>query len=92
MRQPLQLWRAENDQVLPHPFYAEAVRVDLPSPPETHVVAGAGHYDFLAPCSAALAKVNAMICASASGFDRVAFHQAFDRDVVAFFVRTLGRP
>ena len=56
------------------------------------VVAGAGHYDFLAPCSPALAKVNAMICASAPGFDRVAFHQAFDRDVVAFFVRTLGRP
>jgi len=92
VRQPLQLWRAENDQVLPHPFYAEAVRVDLPSPPETHVVAGAGHYDFLAPCSAALAKVNAMICASAPGFDRVAFHQAFDRDVVAFFVRTLSKP
>jgi predicted dienelactone hydrolase len=92
VRQPLQLWRGENDAVLPHPYYAEAVRLALPTPPETHVVPGAGHYDFLAPCSPELAKVNAMICASAPGFDRGAFHAAFNRDVVAFFVRSLGRP
>lgn len=92
VRQPLQLWRAANDEILPHPFYAEAVRENLPVSPENHVAAGAGHYDFLAPCSPALAKVNATICASAPGFDRVAFHAAFNRDVVAFFVRTLGAP
>jgi hypothetical protein len=30
-----------------------------------------------------------MICHSEPGFDRVAFHKTFDRDVVAFFRRTL---
>jgi predicted dienelactone hydrolase len=88
--QPLQLWRASDDQVLPHPYYAEAVRIALPNPPDTHVVPGAGHYDFLAPCSAALAKKVPAICLSAPGFDRAAFHQEFDRDVVAFFTRSLG--
>ena len=89
VRQPVQLWRAADDRVLPHPFYAEAVRLDLPTPPETHVVPGAGHYDFLRPCSPALAKEVPAICTSAPGFDREAFHVAFDHDVVSFFERTL---
>ena len=33
VRQPVQLWRAEDDQVLPHPYYAEAVRLALPNHP-----------------------------------------------------------
>jgi predicted dienelactone hydrolase len=90
VRQPVQLWRAADDQVLPHPYYAEAVRLDLPTPPESHVVANAGHYDFIPPCSEALAKAVPMICKSNPGFDRAAFHAEFNRDVVGFFERTLG--
>jgi predicted dienelactone hydrolase len=90
VRQPVQLWRASDDQVLPHPYYAEAVRIALPIPPEMHVVPGAGHYDFLAPCSVELAKRVPAICASEPGFDRAAFHEQFDRDVVAFFAQKLG--
>ncbi len=89
VRQPLQLWRAADDQVLPHPFYAEAVRTALPRAPDVHVVDGAGHYDFLAPCAETLAKNNPLICASAAGFDRPAFHADFNREVTAFFRRTL---
>jgi predicted dienelactone hydrolase len=92
VRQPVQLWRAADDQILPDPDYAEAVRRALPSPPELHVVTGAGHYDFLAPCSAALAAKAPEICQSAPGFDRAAFHADFNRAVVAFFRRTLGPP
>jgi predicted dienelactone hydrolase len=87
--QPVQLWRAEGDQVLPHPYYAEAVRLALPTPPETHVVADAGHYDFLKPCPAQLATRVPAICTSKPGFDRAAFHERFDHDIVAFFRRTL---
>jgi predicted dienelactone hydrolase len=90
VRQPVQLWRAEEDQVLPYPYYAEAVRLALPEPPETHVVANAGHYDFLNPCSADLARRVPAICTSRPGFDRAAFHERFDHDIVAFFTRTLG--
>ena len=87
---PVQLWRAEQDHVLPAPDYADAVRADLPTPPEFHLVAKADHYDFLAPCSDLLRKYAPAICVSAPGFDRAAFHQAFDGEVVRFFERTLG--
>jgi predicted dienelactone hydrolase len=86
---PVQLWRAADDRVLPNPFYAEAVRGDLPVPPDYHVVSLAGHYDFLAPCSQQLAQAVPAICASAPAFDRAAFHAVFNRDVVAFFNKAL---
>lgn len=92
VRQPVQLWRAGDDQVLPHPYYAEAVRLALPRPPEIHVVPLAGHYDFLPPCSASLVQAAPEICRSEPGFDRARFHDTFNADVVAFFKKTLVRP
>ena len=86
---PVQLWRAEHDVLVPHPRYAEAVRLALPVAPEYQVVLGAGHYDFLAPCSAALASLAPAICASADGFDRAAFHASFNAAVVRFLTGTL---
>jgi predicted dienelactone hydrolase len=84
---PVQLWRADADRVLPAPFYADAVRGALPVPPEFHAVAGAGHFDFLAPC--ADPKTVPQICESAPGFDRAAFHTRFNAEVVRFFGATL---
>jgi predicted dienelactone hydrolase len=86
---PVQLWRAENDVLVPHPRYAEAVRLTLSEVPDYHVVPNAGHYDFLAPCSDALASMAPAICTSAAGFDRSSFHVGFDADVVKFFEKTL---
>jgi len=82
---PVQLWRAAADQILPQPFYAEAVLKTLPRTPEYHVVEHAGHFDFLTPCSPALEKVAAAICGSEPGFDRAAFHESFNAAVVKFF-------
>lgn len=82
---PLQLWRAENDQILPDPDYATAVRARLPKAPDYHLAAGAGHFDFLAPCNAENQASAAFICSSTPGFDRAAFHRDFDRAVVGFF-------
>ncbi|SFB19871.1 Predicted dienelactone hydrolase [Collimonas sp. OK607] len=86
---PVALWRAENDAVLPHPWYAEAVHLALPRAPEYHVVENAGHFDFLAPCGTALASVAPFICTSAPGFDRTAFHTRLNASVVDFFDRVL---
>jgi predicted dienelactone hydrolase len=86
---PVQLWRAAADTILPSPDYAEAVRAALPRKPEYHVVPGADHFDFLAPCSEPLAQVAPIICKERGGFDRAAFHRTFNRDVVRFFTRTL---
>jgi predicted dienelactone hydrolase len=92
VRVPVQLWRAELDHVLPHPYYAQAVKDVLPLPPEYHVVGNADHLDFLAPCSPEKAKIVPAVCASPVGFDRAAFHAEFNAAVVGFFQRTLAAP
>ncbi|MBW8814733.1 MAG: prolyl oligopeptidase family serine peptidase [Caulobacterales bacterium] len=89
VRVPVQLWRGQDDPVLPHPFYAEAVRQALPHAPEMHVVPHAGHYDFISPCPPAMAQRLPEICVSEPGFDRAAFHVRFNAAVVNFFRRTL---
>ena len=78
---PVQLWRADNDVILTHPRYAEAVRLALSETPDHHVVPNAGDFDFLVPCSPALASVAPVICTGAVGFDRAAFHASFDAAV-----------
>lgn len=86
---PIQLWRAGRDHILPHPDYAQAVYEALPKRPEYHVEDRADHFDFLAPCDERLKSFAPQICVSAPDFDRAAFHQDFNRAVVAFFLRTL---
>jgi predicted dienelactone hydrolase len=88
---PVQLWSAQFDHVEPAPDYADAVRAALPVAPDFHLVQNADHYDFLPACSAAAAREIPGICTPRPGFDRVEFHTEMNRDVVAFFERTLGR-
>ncbi|TNC14274.1 hypothetical protein FF100_08865 [Methylobacterium terricola] len=88
---PVQLWRAGDDEILPAPHYVEPVAAALPHRPDLHLIDGARHYDFLAPCPPDLARRIPEICASAPGFDRAAFHARFNAAVVAFFGRSLGR-
>ncbi|WNC93103.1 dienelactone hydrolase [Paraburkholderia sp. FT54] len=85
VRAPVQLWSAADDRHQPHPYYDEAVRDDLPHAPEYHLVANAGHYDFLPPCDTRLSRRRPEICNSLPGFDREAFHEQFNADVVQFF-------
>lgn len=89
VRVPVQLWRAAQDRHQPDPYYEEVVRADLPRPPEYHVVENAGHYDFLPPCGASMARNRPDICTSLPGFDRAAFHEQFNAEVVRFFRTTL---
>ncbi len=86
---PVQLWRAEEDVVLPHPWYAEAVRAALPKPLDYREVPKAGHFDFLAPCTTRFAAMAPPLCNSQPDFDRTAFHVGFNAAVVSFFNRTL---
>lgn len=88
---PVQLWASElggDGVTLPS---VQAARDGLPQPPDWHVAAAAGHFAFLAPCSPALADAAPDICRDAPGFDRAAFHQAFNAQVVGFFQRHLQR-
>jgi predicted dienelactone hydrolase len=82
---PIQLWRGDSDEILPHPNYAQGVYDRLSVKPEYHVARNAGHFAFLAPCTPALAARVPEICHDPEGFDRAAFHREFNPAVVAFF-------
>ncbi len=90
MKIPIQLWRASNDDQVPDVWNTALIRQELPRPPEEHIVTGAGQFAFLPPCSQALAQVAAPMCTDDPRFDRQAFHRDFNRDVVAFFKKTLA--
>ena len=82
---PVQLWGSAlgGDGVAPDSIAALAQR--LLAKTDFRVVENAGHFAFLAPCPAALAKEAAEICTDPPGFDRAAFHKTFDADMLAFF-------
>ena len=88
---PIQLWRAAEDHHQPDPWYEESVRLALPQPPEYHVIAGAGHYDFLPPCRPRLAAMAPQICADPPDFDRAGFHERFNADVTRFLRMNLNQ-
>jgi len=86
---PIQLWRVENDSQAPDAWNGAVVRDNLKVHPDTHLVQGADHFVFLAPCSDALAAAAPQICQDPAGFDRAAFHRAFNQSVVDFFTTRL---
>lgn len=90
VKTPIQLWASAlgGDGVTLQSV--ETVRQGLPSAPDWHVAANAGHFAFLAPCSPALAETAPDICRDAPGFDRVAFHQKFNAQVLTFFQRHIA--
>jgi predicted dienelactone hydrolase len=86
---PIQLWRAEHDSQAPDAWNGAIVRDNLKVHPESHLVQGADHFVFLAPCSEALAAAAPQICQDPAGFERAAFHRAFNQSVVDFFTTKL---
>lgn len=86
LRVPVQLWAGSADDRAPPASNAELIRAALPVPPEYHAVDKAGHLSFLAPCR--LVRP-ALLCSDPAGFDRAAFHAEMNRQVIAFFARSL---
>ena len=90
---PIQLWRSEFGGDGTDPAGIDALASHLPPGSSYEVVAGSGHFAFLAPCSAELAQVVPdEICSDAQGFDRVAFHRHLNARMAEFFHAKLGTP
>jgi len=82
---PVQLWASERGGEGVSPASVEAVRQGLGAAQDFQVAAGAGHYAFLAPCSAEQAEALPGICRDEAGIDRLAFHRELNAQVTAFF-------
>jgi predicted dienelactone hydrolase len=82
---PIQLWGSQygGDGVSPESL--QAVAHNLPVKPDFHVVPNSEHFAFLTVCPAALVKILPELCIDRPGFDRAAFHQDLNKQVVTFF-------
>lgn len=87
---PVRLYRPGADELIPHSWDAERIASMLPRQPEYDVVEGAGHFVFVAPCSAALAAMAPPICTDPPGIDRNAVHRRLNDEMIGFFRRTLA--
>jgi predicted dienelactone hydrolase len=89
---PVQLWASARggDGVTPHEV--AVVDKNLPAKHEFHPVPNSGHFAFLTPCPPELVQRRPELCTDAPGFDRVAFHQQLDADVLAFFRANVAGP
>jgi predicted dienelactone hydrolase len=79
VRAPVQLWIADDDAMAPARWNSDLVRRELPHPPESRRVAGAGHLAFLTPEA----------CSQAPASGCAKFHIQFNASVVEFFEKTL---
>lgn len=82
---PIQLWSSALGGDGVTPAGVAGIRDGLPTAPEFHLAAGSGHFSFLAPCAPAQAGAMPELCRDGAGFDRAAFHRAFNAEVVRFF-------
>lgn len=87
---PVDVWVGAEDRNTPAVTNAVAIARYLPTHPSVHVIEGAGHASFLAPCGVIGVLMPPTVCADGAGFDRPAFHRSFNGEVVSFFSRTLN--
>src|SRR5215467_9464920 len=83
---PIQLWRGEIDEIVPHPRHAKNVYDGAGE--QAQISRGAKCRPLCvpgSPCTPALANLAPEGCRDPAGFDRAAFNREFNSAVVAFF-------
>jgi predicted dienelactone hydrolase len=85
---PALVYAAENDDLTRVRYHAERLARALPQV-ECVLVKGAGHFSFVASFPPALKIIAGEVARDPDGFDRDAFHEAMNREIVEFFSRTL---
>jgi predicted dienelactone hydrolase len=88
IRKPVQLWESETGgRGLPNialvPGSVAAIERNIRAKHEYHVVPNAGHFAFV-PCGPSISALPEY-CRDAPGFDRVAFLNEFNAEVIRFF-------
>ncbi|NTG20658.1 dienelactone hydrolase [Agrobacterium rhizogenes] len=82
---PVELWGGSNDQFVPFASNVTYLKDHMPDVVQTHEVENAKHYSFLRPCSPDVKAKNPEICSDLPGFDRAAFQETLNRELVRFF-------
>jgi predicted dienelactone hydrolase len=88
---PVLLYSGDGDKVVAVDKNAAALARKLPEPPDFKLLAGAGHFVFMAPCDSDQLLAMPAICTDADGVDREGIHRDLISEAGRFFVHTLGQ-
>ena len=86
---PVLLYSGDNDQLVYPDKNADALARKLPIEPEFKVLAGAGHFVFMAPCNNEQKALMPDLCTDAQGVDREDIHRSLINEAGRFFSKTL---
>ncbi|WP_296185341.1 alpha/beta hydrolase family protein [Pseudomonas sp. UBA1879] len=89
---PVLLYSGDGDELLAIDKNAEALARKLPDVSNFKLLAGAGHFVFMAPCDDMQRATQPGLCNDAVGVDREDIHRSLSSDAVAFFESALGTP
>ncbi|MBA1232249.1 dienelactone hydrolase [Pseudomonas viridiflava] len=87
---PVLMYSGDDDQLLALDKNAEALARKLPQAPDYKLLAGAGHFVFMAPCSDEQRATMPMVCNDREGVDREDIHRTLSAEAVRFFTSTLS--
>ncbi|MFV3292561.1 alpha/beta hydrolase family protein [Pseudomonas sp. NY11955] len=89
---PALIYSGDSDQLVAVDRNAEALARKLPVTPDYRLLAGAGHFVFMAHCDAEQFARMPALCKDADGVDRRHIHHSLQRETAAFFSQALGAP
>ncbi|ODB38970.1 dienelactone hydrolase [Pseudomonas mosselii] len=86
---PALIYSGDNDQLLVLEHNADALARKLPVTPDYRLLAGAGHFVFMAPCDDEQHQRMPVLCKDAEGVDRQHIHRSLRSETTAFFSQAL---
>jgi len=89
---PILMLLAEKDDITPHAVHGRIVAEGVADPSRVaqRVVQGAGHFSFLSPFPDEMSGPGFALSQDPEGFDRAAFHDRMNAEVLAFLARESG--
>ncbi len=89
---PVLLYSGDGDELLAIDKNVEALARKLPEVSDFKLLAGAGHFVFMAPCDDEQRATQPVLCTDAMGVDRENIHRDLSSEAVRFFGTALGMP
>lgn len=86
---PVLLYSGDGDKLVAVDKNAEALARKLPQPPDFKLLAGAGHFVFMAPCDERQLAATPALCTDADGVDREGIHRDLIFQAGRFFNHNL---
>ena len=87
---PVLLYSGDGDKLVAFDKNAAALARKLPIAPDFKLLAGAGHFVFMAPCNEEQIVAMPALCTDADGVDREGIHRDMISEAGRFFTRSLG--